>query len=94
MQYVGCRRISGEKDGQKYDFYEIYTLERADEKFAEKGWKPYQYYSKKQKRVKYPCISTDNYNDCVSNGLRINCEVDFDFSNGVRNMRVRSSIDK
>ena len=88
MRYVGSKRINGEKDGQVYDFYEIYALERGDEKYSESGWKPYEYYSKKHKRVKYPAISRDNYDDCVNNGLRFDSQVSFDFANGVRTMRV------
>lgn len=88
MQYVGSRRVKGEKDGNAYDFYEIYALERGDEKYAESGFKPYEYYSKKHKRVKYPAISRDNYDDCVNNGLRINSEIAFNFANGVRTMCI------
>lgn len=88
MQYVGCKRVKGEKEGVQYDFYEIYALERGSEKYGEIGWKPYEYYSKKYKRVKYPSISRDNYDDCINNGLRINCEISFDFANGNRTMRV------
>lgn len=90
MKYVGCKRVKGEKEGFGYDFYEIYALEKADEKYAEQGWKPYQYYSKKQKRVKYPAISAAVFNDCLANGLKVNSEVSFYFDNGFRCMRVEA----
>lgn len=75
MKLKGFRKVEGENSNGKYAFYELYIEGENAMVSREKGGSiPYVRYSRNRGN-RFPCVSVENFNDCVADGLKIDSEI-------------------
>lgn len=80
MKLIGFREIKGEKDGKKWDFFQL-VIDREENNTDNSGG--VQLLMRNRNGVySLPCVSADVWNNAIKNGIRIGSSVklfqDFD----------------
>lgn len=79
MKLIGYKRVKGEKDANKWDFYNLYIETEYVKDGSEAGGS--QIYTRFSKgKVSFPSIDSNKFLDLLHSGLKVGSEIDVYFN--------------